>query len=362
MLGTIALDLPPLPGNPRNSEGAMLRLRSGGILLAYSRFTGADAADDARAEIWAAISMDEGMHFGAPRCLFRPDPAEKNLMSVSLMRMANGDIGLFYLLRRDDADLRMVLRRSSDEGRSWSAAAMCMPAPGFYVVNNDRAVRLASGRIYIPAACHRRSVGEDGALHYDSRSEFVGFCSDDDGRTWRECEGKAVLAPMGCSRSGLQEPGVLELRPGLLWGWARTDLGRQYECFSMDDGEHWTPAEPSRFTSPLSPLSARRLPDGRVLAVYNPVPLYNDRPERVGGVWTGGRTPLCIALSGADGRSFSAPVAVEEDAGSGYCYTAILPVAGGVLLAYCAGGPGDGSCLARLRIRRISNRELEGIR
>ena len=47
MLGKIILDLPPSPGNPRNSEGAMLRLNDGSILFIYSRFCGSDAADDA---------------------------------------------------------------------------------------------------------------------------------------------------------------------------------------------------------------------------------------------------------------------------------------------------------------------------
>ena len=38
MLGKIILDLPPSPGNPRNSEGAMLRLNDGSILFIYSAF------------------------------------------------------------------------------------------------------------------------------------------------------------------------------------------------------------------------------------------------------------------------------------------------------------------------------------
>ena len=63
MLGKIILDLPPSPGNPRNSEGAMLRLNDGSILFIYSRFCGSDAADDAAADLYALISDDEGEHF-----------------------------------------------------------------------------------------------------------------------------------------------------------------------------------------------------------------------------------------------------------------------------------------------------------
>ena len=36
----VALELPPGPDNPRNSEGAFMPLKDGRIMFAYSRFTG----------------------------------------------------------------------------------------------------------------------------------------------------------------------------------------------------------------------------------------------------------------------------------------------------------------------------------
>ena len=110
----------------------------------------------------------------------------------------------------------------------------------------------------------------------------------------------------------------------MLWAWARTDLGRQYETFSLDGGETWTPAAPSAFTGPMSPLSIKRLPDGSLLAVYNPIPLYNGRPEIVNGVWTGGRTPLCLARMRNRTQSAPHPIAIEDDPASGYCYVSIF--------------------------------------
>ena len=181
------------------------------------------------------------------------------------------------------------------------------------------------------------------------------FVSEDDGRTFTEMPGKGVGPYPSKSFSGLQEPGVLEMRDGRLWAWARTDLGAQWEMFSFDGGKHWTPPEPSRFTSPLSPLSVLRLRDGRLLAVYNPVPLYNGRKPSVNGVWTGGRTPLAVRLSEDDGLTWTEPEAIEEASDHGYCYTALLEEPSGtVLLAYCAGGPEDKSCLARLRMSRLT--------
>ena len=50
----------PGEGNPRNSEGAFLRLRDGRILFAYSRYIGTDAGDDAECEIAGIYSYDNG--------------------------------------------------------------------------------------------------------------------------------------------------------------------------------------------------------------------------------------------------------------------------------------------------------------
>ncbi len=148
----------------------------------------------------------------------------------------------------------------------------------------------------------------------------------------------------------------MELGNGVLWAWARTELGRQYETFSMDGGETWTACQPSRFTSPNSPLCMKRGDDGKLYAIWNPIPEYNGR-EKV-GYFTGGRTPMVIAASGDDGRSFTEPVAFEWDKDSGYCYCAIYFIKDALLLAYCAGGSKERSCLVKTRIRRIEKEEL----
>jgi len=73
-----------------------------------------------------------------------------NVMSVSLLRMQNGDIGLFYCLRFSWHDLRLYVRRSADEGRTWSAAVRCMPAADYRAggrVDKHRLNRLRVRRV-----------------------------------------------------------------------------------------------------------------------------------------------------------------------------------------------------------------------
>ena len=357
-LGTVVRELLPdvEAGNPRNSEGTFLETEKNEILFVYSRFRGHDPADHAYADLCLMRSRDGGMTFDEGRVILTCEGEEGvNMMSPSLLRMENGDVGLFYLVRMTYTITRIYLRRSADGGRSWGERVLCSPQDDFFVVNNDRVVCLAGGRILIPVASHRAGPG-----YFDGRSEAMFLLSDDDGRSWRMASGKCTLPQARHCSSGLQEPGAAELKNGVLWGWARTELGRQYEMFSLDGGDSWTAAQPSRFTSPNSPLCMKRGNDGRLYAVWNPIPEYNGRKKV--DYFTGGRTPLVIASSGDDGRTFSEPVAFEWDEESGYCYCAIYFTEDALLLAYCAGGRQERSCLVKTRIRRVEKAELEKIR
>lgn len=351
--GRIVLDLPPGPGNPRNSEGAFVDLSGGRILFVYSRFDGAVASDHAKARLAARVSVDGGETWSADTLIVTPGEDDAmNVMSVSLLPLRDGEIGMFYLLRRSWHELRAYLRRSSDDGRTWSDPVLCMPGAGYYVTNNDRIVRLKSGRLVIPAALHKRRDDRNEQAAVDWRGIATFFLSDDDGRTWRESAGYVTL-PVVHTRSGLQEPGAVELPDGRLWGWARTDLGRQYEFFSSDGGETWTQASPSRFTSPNSPLSMKPLPDrSRLLAVWNPGPAYETRALQPPG---GDRTPLVLSTGTGPATGWKAVRIIDgpDEPTAGYCYTAIHFTSDAVLLAYCAGGAADKSRLARLRIRKL---------
>lgn len=358
-IGTRLYDIPPRAGNPRNSEGAFLTLKDGRILFVYSRFIGEKDWDCSETHLIRLISKDGGHSWGDEKLLYTTrEHGAENIMSVSLMRMKNGDIGLFYLVRQTHFDMRMVLRRSSDEGESFGEMTYCIPRDGYFVVNNDRVTRLSDGRIVIPAAEHLplSSDRHDGSIPHYSRAHACFFYSKDDARSWYESSETVALNGM-ISWTGLQEPGIVERRNGVLWAHCRTDLGRHYEFFSLNGGMNWTPPVPSRFTGPCSPLCIKRMPDGRLIAVWNPVPDYPTRDIVPG---CGGRTPLVCAVSKDDGLSWNEPKIIEDDERSGYCYTAIHFTEEGVLLGYCAGSADtDRACLNRTRFTMITWKELE---
>ena len=353
----IVLEIPPKEGNARNSEGAFIDLTDGRILFIYTKYIGNSFKDDAKAGLAAYLSDDGGITWHEEGTIIEPDENMLNIMSVSLLRLLNGDIGLFYLVKRGSNDTRLHLRRSADEGKTWSKAICCIPGLGYYVVNNDRVIRLTSGRIIFPAAFHRSKDDKRNDMYsHDRRAITCFFISDDDGNTWRESTNFCSLN-FANTKTGLQEPGVIELKNGILYAWSRTDLGVQYEMFSPDNGKTWSAPSPSFFTSPCSPLSMKRCPgNGYLFAVWNPIPEYNTR--KTGFYGGGGRTPLVGAFSNDEGRTWDNITTIENSEEEGYCYTAIHFVKEGMLLAYCSGGINDASCLTRIRMRRFTNRNF----
>lgn len=351
------LDLAPGAGNPRNSEGAFITLNNGDILFAWSRYCSTSYGDGAPADIYGILSKDGGDSFGEPfPIISHGEAGGTNVMSVSFLRMQNGDIGLFYLRKNDPWQCHTYLIRSSDEGKTWSAPRLCVLHEGYHIVNNDRIIRLASGRILIPVALLPMLRPFDGAPEgtpaYRLPCSVLFYASDDDGETWFPLGHGASIGEHWDGEHGLEEPGVFELPNGSVRAFCRTQRGCQYDFYSVDGGKIWTPPAPSRFTGPDSPLSMKKLSDGRVIAVWNPIPWYNGRTEPTPATW--GRTPLVAAISYDGGMTFTAPKTVEDDPLRGYAYIAIHGAEdGSVLLAYCAGDEADGCMLNRLRITKL---------
>jgi len=375
----IVLSFAPDKTHPRHSEGSFIRLNDGKILFIYSRFNQGDH-DDSPSDLVAITSADEGETWSEPVVTL---PASRhgtsNVMSVSLERMANGDIGLFYGVKRT-LDVRpaettsagsgqgktwfmldplvthicVYLARSSDEGKTWYKTTECtLPdRNGYYVFNNDRVERLPSGRIILPLSCHRNASTPEGLHYFDGRAFGCFVYSDDDGETWNEAPG-SVYPPFTGTDSGLQEAGVIRHNNGVLQSYFRTDKMFHYEAFSLDDGMHWTEAQPSRFTGPCSPLKIKRNPyTGDLYAIWNPIPNYNGRYTSKAG-W--GRTPFVWAVSHDDGLTWSDYKIIEDHPEHGYCYPGVFFTNdGAMLVAYCAGGPDDGACLNRLSMMKIA--------
>ncbi len=338
---------------PRNGEGTFLRLKDGGILFAYTRFSGDDWHDEATADIAAITSYDEGEAWENMRIIVSHDDDSRNLMCPSLVRMNNGDVGLVFLKKmKEGINAVPWFCRSSDEGKTFTKPRRCIPDfENYYVIENDHAVVLRSGRIIIPANYH--TMKTEGAPDYNEHGLKVVFCSDDDGENWYELSGRQDIPYARRSETGLQETCIFEMADGRLRALSRTDMAFQYECFSEDSGKTWTEPEPNRFfSSPDSPLLMKHACN-KVLAVFNPIPNYTTRD----GDTAWGRTPLVCAVSDDEGKTFPRIYFLEDDPENGYCYPAIFDGGDYALIAYYHSDNTD-IPLNSLKIKKISSEEL----
>ena len=367
-IGKEVLFLSTSDSNPRNGEGSFIRLRDRSIMFVFTRYCGKSWYDHASASLFACCSTDEGESWSEPTVIVENDTDSLNIMSVSLLRLQNGEIGLLYLKKfqtNEGIVCMPTFRRSSDEGKSWSEPMYCTDEIGYYIINNDRLIQLKSGRIAAPVAYHGNAMTKLGA----GAVRFL--YSDDNGHSWTLTEIK-IRSPFS-DKTGCQEPGLFELDDGRLWTYFRTAYGHQYQSFSSDGGETWSlPAPNLHFTSPDSPMLVKRAGD-YVLAIFNPIG-YSCINELVEDWNSPKRTPYVCAVSKNGGISFDTGdrtsangelsdfakncVLLEDDKRSSYCYPAVIETTDGFLVAYYHSNRSR-VCLNCTKITAVTFRELE---
>jgi sialidase-1 len=256
-------------------------------------------------------------------------------MSVTLRRLnpnaADGSLGLFYLVKNSATDLKVYLRVSTDEAKTFGKPVCVTEQPGYHVMNNDRVTVLSTGRIVCPVAW-TENVAKGG--HFVS----VCFYSDDRGKTWKKGAGSVDVA-----RRGAMEPEVVELTDGRLLMIVRTQLGHIATAYSKDGGDRW--GEPGQLSvkAPESPATIRRIPaTGDLLLVWN-----NTHDPKAGH--GGRRTPLTAAVSSDEGKTWKHVRDLEADKERTYAYTSILFVKDRVVLTYYVTDPKDQRWSSRFR-------------
>ncbi|MBG6233527.1 hypothetical protein IWX76_000082 [Pedobacter sp. CAN_A7] len=322
MKNNVVLKIKPGVGNPRNSEGSFITLKNGNILFVYSRYTSGTGDDHDPAFLASRFSSDGGRTWTDKDNVVLNNEGGLNVMSVSLLRLRNGEIAMFYLKKNTTKDCLPYLRISKDEAKTWSEPISCITdQTGYFVLNNDRVIQLNSGRLLFAVALHKNLNAYMGGS-----GNLFSYYSDDNGRTWKT--GQEVKGPKDRLT---QEPGVVELKNGDVMMFIRATGGTQLVSYSKDKGETWTNAVPYNLKSPLSPASIERIPGtGDLFAIWNNI---DDRHPKAKDQ----RTPLTIAISKDDGKSWVHVKNIETDPDGWYCYMAIHFDKNNVLLSYCAG-------------------------
>lgn len=323
ILPETVLKLDPSENNPRNSEGDFINLSDGKILFIYTHYYGASAEDHASAYLAGHYSNDGGKTWTDKDEVIVENEGKMNIMSVSLLRLQCGDIALFYLRKNSTEDCIPVMRISTDEAKSWGEAIPCITDKnGYFVLNNDRVIQLKSGRLLMAVALHR-VPGEK----WMEKADLYSYYSDDNGKTWFS----SSKVPNN-THMITQEPGLIELKDERIMMYIRANGGFQQLSYSPDKGETWSHIEASNIPSPLSPAIIERIPSSNDwILVWN----NNDGSDLN---IKNKRTPLTIAVSRDEGKTWEKCKNIQDNPDGWYCYTAIHFIdEENFLLGYCAG-------------------------
>jgi sialidase-1 len=332
------LQLPPGSDNPRNSECDFVTLKDGSVKMIYSHYTGTSSSDHASAYLASRISYDGGKTWSGKDHLELENEGKMNVMSVSLLRLKNGRIALFYLRKNAITDCVPMVRFSDDESKTWSAPTPCITdQEGYFVLNNNRVIQLKSGRLLLSVSLHQTPT-----TAWSATGRIFSYYSDDHGITW--LRGSEVANPDAVTT---QEPGVIELKNGDVMMFMRTNAGVQYKSYSRDKGLTWSPAEKTNIISPVSPASIARIPGKKDLVL-----VWNNNDGSIPET-KGKRTPLNIAVSKDEGKTWRNEKIVEGDADGWYCYIAIHFVGKKILLGYLAGSQKKRTRLAQIDVSLV---------
>lgn len=211
-------------------------------------------------------STDAGKSWGSPQIL-QQGTKEYSLLSNGLRATKSGTLvhifcrysGYDYETGTPAKSLsELFFTRSTNGGQSWSQPQK-LPTGERYNADVLSIEQLRDGRIVYPFS-----------LLTNVKSQFAvsAMYSDDDGKSWKRSL-SVLTAGGGGFESGASEPTVVELPDGKLWMLIRAQTGFLWESFSTDRGQTWLPATPSTLPSSNSPATALRLKNGDIAVAWN---------------------------------------------------------------------------------------------
>lgn len=270
-------------------------------------------------ELKCRVSRDNGRTWGEPQSLLTM-PAEEGGFGFQLPLVdQSGEVHLFImgdantgmLRAREPTATRPAVEplpkqridiwhvRSTDGRTKWTKPKQIWKGR---VSDLQGATQLKSGRIVLPfgdtvvgRSWRNRGEGFAAFTFFGDFDTHVLY-SDDLGETWQKSESVLrVPTPSNHNAFGAVEPVVVQLKDGRVWMLIRTQLGRLFESFS-DDGSVWSEPKPTAFVSSDAPAAFARLPDGRLVVMWNNCQRF---PYA-----RGGRQVLHAAISDDDGKTW----------------------------------------------------------
>jgi predicted neuraminidase len=194
------------------------------------------------------------------------------------------------------AKCSLRFRISSDNGATWTEDKPFFHDTFGWLPRN-LPIYLSDGTLIVPMSDELHGRGSDG--RQVDLSFFLG--SKDNGATWKQS---------GIMQGG-EQPTFVQKSDGSLLAYLRV-RPNIVVSESHDEGKTWTTPKPTQWKNPDAGISMTRLKNGHLLLVFN------DQDDS--------RSPLHIARSVDEGKTWSKPLVLETNPGE-YSYPSIFQAA-----------------------------------
>ncbi len=221
-----------------------------------------------------------------------------------LYQIPGGDLLLFYKEGPKPQDWWGMIKRSSDNGHTWSKAEK-MPE-GYIGPVKNKPILLDDGTLICPSS--KEIKGWE--VHFETTKDW--------GKTW-----ETTKAINKYKVHNIIQPSILKHKDGTLQILCRSKNGVVVTAYSHDNGKTWGLTQDTELPNNNSGTDAVTLADGRHLIIYN----HAKTPMNAS---KGHRTPLNVALS-KDGVKWYASLVLEDSEISQYSYPAVIQTADGMV-------------------------------